>query len=119
MSQTQSSLVRLGRHSSIHVDFQRHITIRRISDEALGVQEVLSRHPAVPLWVTPLEVVKIKGQHVYERFIHCKISHRYYVSFLCWSSGGHHGMLSVPYLSPELHYFLYHRGHLGQPWEDS
>lgn len=83
MGQAQSSLIRLGRHSSFHVDFQRHIAISGISDEAPGAQEGLSRHAEVPPWITPLEVVKIKGEDVYERFIHCKLSHRYCVFSLC------------------------------------
>lgn len=62
VGQAPSSFTRLGRHSSIYDDFQRHVTTRGVSYEALGVQEVESGHSEVPLWISPPEVVKIKRE---------------------------------------------------------
>lgn len=62
---------------------------------------MLRRHPEVPLWVTPLEVVKIKEEVYIKDFSTVKYPTDTIYFFLCWSSGG-----------TTTHY-------LGQPWESS
>lgn len=79
---------------------------------------MLRRHSEVPLYVTPLEVVKIKEEVCIKNFSTVKYPTDT-MYFSCVGHLGHYHMLSLSYLSAEPHYFLHHKGHLGQPWEGS
>lgn len=110
---SNTSLKELGRHSTFFIDF-----LRLGNNQECCKWSSRSSGSAPLVYSTGLCKNQKKGC-LWEIFIHCKIFHKYYVSFLHWSSLGCYQLLSGSYLTQEPHYFLYYKVYFDQLSESS
>lgn len=79
-------LIGLGRHPSFALTFEDMLTTRSVSNGALGVQEMLQRHPGVLLWDYSMEIPKDQRR---ERIWKILSTVKYFTNAVYLSSIGH------------------------------